>query len=151
VWVDFSAHIDAWGAWRRAAETQRLPLDAALSLLVERKLLTQALEEAGVSWGDLARLAEQEMAAPRLGPTPELRAWVITLNGAARSIPPDELPEAVMPQRVLVGLRAAGTHVADLAWDEVGPTARIDTAATLAGLTMEGWVLRRLLRWAARG
>jgi hypothetical protein len=124
-------------------------LDIAIGCLLEYALALDELER----WiprpeSELRAAAQRELESPRLAPSAELRAWSDLLGGCS-GISRDELPDVVVPARLMqnAAIRSDwGRHI-ELA--RLGDALRCERAASRRGLTLEGWGLRVALELAA--
>jgi hypothetical protein len=147
--MDASHCAHHFAAWREAAHDARLPVDVVLAILVEWALVARDLAGGGCDGSALADVARRELDEPRLSPSPELRRWSLQLGGgAAVADSGDELPEVVLPQRLVFRLNAGDT-LSDLARLEHLQAARVcELAATRRGMTLESWAFYTALRAA---
>jgi hypothetical protein len=120
----------------------RIPVDAAAALVLEWSLCADVLSVA--EGGPLVELARVELAQPRLAPTDDLRAWEQQLAGRGPEPEEDELPEVCLPERIAARLPKT-VPVTALHLAELDDAALCDRAAARLGMTLEVWVLRRVL------
>src|SRR4051812_38956248 len=100
VWYDCQSEHSTWASWRDHAATAGLPVDVWLSLLLETGAVLRDIQAAGIDADALLHTAVARSDLSRLAPTPELRHWVALLHGGM-SPAPDELPEVVLPARLV--------------------------------------------------
>ncbi len=139
VWVRVDADTEHL---RDASARARIPVDAAAALVLEWSLCADVLSIA--ESGPLVELARVEIAQPRLAPTDDLRAWEQQLAGRGPEPEEDELPEVCLPERIAARVpKTVGVTALHLA--ELDDAALCDRAAARLGMTLEVWVLRRVL------
>jgi len=131
-------------------------VDARVALLLEAMLVDRDLRAAGAPALELLHeraLAEGQRSA--LAPTPELRAWVAMLRGGgARPAAADELPCLALPTRVMNRIAPAVRadellEAANDDTDRIELAVACETAAALAGRTLESWAYAAALKHAA--
>jgi hypothetical protein len=142
-WIDLSAEAGAFPAWRAAAETHRLPVDAVLALLLE---WSTVVATGGIDIALLSVAAAHDARAPRLAPTDDLRAWERQLAGRGPRPDADELPEASVPARVVAALGHPLDVTGRIDLTALPSAVLADRAAARSGLTVETWALRTALR-----
>ena len=106
---------------RLRALAERVGVDALAAAALEWGAVVDQVTAQGVPSGAVLAVAQADLKASRLAPTPALRAWVGHVAGRGAA-PDDELPELCLPERVLVAagpdldrrLRAADHDIAAL-------------------------------------
>jgi len=144
VWVDVARHAEHFDAWRVEAAGAGLRLDVWAALLLELSIVLADLHDLGVRAPEA--LLAAELARPnaaRLAPTPELRRWLDELDDGGPG--DDELPELVLPARVLARHAPRTPLVAHLRAERLELARQAERAAALRGLTLEVWGLRAAL------
>lgn len=144
-WIDASRWLSHWPVWRHEAENRGLAVDTVVSVALEFATVTAELERLGsrVAQSELAVAANAERPLDRLAPNENLRRWVdVLLAKQMRTCEGDELPELVLPQRLLQmpGWNAALDQSAEL--EDLDEAIEIEVAAAQRGLTLEGWAFR---------
>jgi len=138
-WWDASADRDAFGRWRAAADAAGLAIDAWAALLLELDLVLDDL----AALPDPERLLERSLAAEDdlryLGPSGALRGW-LALDLEPDEI--DELPELVLPERLVARLTPGSPLDPHLRSERIGLARACDRRAALHGRTLESWALR---------
>jgi hypothetical protein len=141
-WWDASADADAFGTWRGAASESGIGVDAWAALLVEFDLVLGDLGERPDAGCRLLNAAVHSDIA-RLGPATDLRHWLAEGRIACGV---DELPELLLPERLVCRL-TPGERLTDRLRPEcAGLALACDRQAALGGRTMESWALAIALR-----
>ena len=139
-WWNAGPDREHFGAWRRAAAAHRLSVDTFVALLVELDLVVSDLGQAGRDpFSTLAGAVATGGEVRRLGPAGPLRHWLVDVRASSDEI--DELPELVLPERLVARLTpgsALGARV-DLAQLELAVDC--DRRAAAQGRTLESWAL----------
>jgi hypothetical protein len=138
-WWDASADRHTFDRWRAAADAAGLAIDAWAALLLELDLVLDDL----ASLPDPERFLERALAAEdgvgRLGPPGSLRSW---LAGELKPDEIDELPELVLPERLVVRLTPGAPLAPHLRSERIEFARACDRRAALHGRTLESWALR---------
>jgi hypothetical protein len=137
---DDRQHLDAW---RAAAAAHRLPVDALVAVLLEIDLVADDLRRADLDPIPLLTyLSARPDAVGRLGPAGALRSW---LAPAALPEDTDELPELVLPERLVARLTPGSPIAPRLGLDHVELALTCDRCAAAQGRTLESWALHAVL------
>jgi hypothetical protein len=151
-WVDMPLDRATIETWRARATEAGVGVDAWLGLLVERELVRGHLCELGLGVENLVAEAERSLEVTRLAPTDALRQWSAQLSGQGGGLgaaPPDELPSAVLAERLLAQIAPSPVaHVVTTAVEGKADEEALllERAATASGLTMETWAYLATLR-----
>lgn len=140
-WADASSWQSSWDDWRARAHEASIPLDTALSCLLEYELTCVELQR----WVEqpelmLAQASERELDQPRLCGDEEFRRWLDVLGH--NDTRHDDLPEIALPLRLM---RSPSVRIG---WGNLikpgrlAQALRCERAASLQAQTLEGWALR---------
>lgn len=148
-WADASMWEEDWELWRDSARRASVPVQAAISCLLEYRLSCVELQRWVARPAELLQhTAERELSQPRLAGDDDFRRWLDVL-GHARSVN-DELPEIALPERLTLNpsVRANWGSLIDATL--LDHALRCERAAALRSQTLDGWALRAALASLAR-
>lgn len=137
-WWDARADADAFESWRANAHSAQLSVDAWAALLLELELVLADLKQSGGRAADLAEAVIAPEGVAHLGPASALRGW---LSHCGRPRIEDELPELVLPERLIARLTPGRALTGLLAPDRIKLALACDRRAALVGRTLESWAL----------
>lgn len=143
-WVDASPWKPSWEQWRRGADGFGIPLDVWLAVKLEAAVARTELAALGIDFHLLFRPLAPAAGSPFAAVDDSLRRWTNQLSGAQ---PPaeDELPEVVLPERLLLH-PAVGTDWPQLLNQVDAETAiSAECSAARAGMTLVAYALRTAL------
>ncbi len=147
-WWDASGDRSQFGTWRDIAADHQVGVDTAIAVLIELQLvysdLRACVDEPLVMLS--AALAHESASLPRVGGPGPWRRWL------APGLAPyehDELPELVLPERLIARL-TPGARLSDhLHLDRLTLALDCDRHAARHGRTLESWALVAALSPAA--
>ncbi len=125
---------------REVALVRGVAVDAQVAAALEWLYVERLLHRAGRS---TARIAPRTSATVvGLPPSPAWRAWVDALSGGGAKLT-DELPEVLLPERLVPRLRDIGDAVVVSATsgEACERALALEISASTAGMTLTEWVL----------
>jgi hypothetical protein len=140
-WADASPWQSSWEDWRARARDASLPVDTAVSCLLEYELTCMELQR----WIEqpesvLAQASQRELDQARLCGDEEFRRWLDVLGHSASSH--DDLPEIALPLRLMRSPAVRRGWGSQVKPDRLDQALRCERAAALQAQTLEGWALR---------
>jgi hypothetical protein len=140
-YMTLSLDADSRNRLRQAAGEIGVSVDALFSTTVEMLDCERLLHTAGVSQQPLTA-SPGPTSVTQLAPTSALRCWVTALTRGASAPVCDELPEVIVPERLVPRLRRVGEHeVLESACRRGAEAIRIEALAAGQGLTLTEHVL----------
>jgi hypothetical protein len=139
-WADASPWQSSWDDWRVRAHHAGVPLDTAVSCLLEYELTRVELQR----WVEqpelmLAHASERELDQARLCGDEEFRRWLDVLG---HNTSHDDLPEIALPLRLMRSPAVRRGWGSQVKPDCLDQALRCERAAAIHAQTLEGWALR---------
>ena len=144
MWWNASVDRALFSAWRSEAVEHGICVDGLVSTLVELDLvLADLLDVTADSEGALEAALATEPPVRRLRPAGALRDW-LTPSSTLDAL--DELPELVLPERLVARLTPGSSLRHRVRLSRVALALACDRHAAAHGRTLESWALHAVLQ-----
>lgn len=145
-WWDADSDRPSFEAWRAAAATHAVGVDALVAVLIEFDLVLADLRTVDEQATTLIRsVLCADASVSRLSVGGPWRGW---LAPGSEPYAFDELPELVLPERLIARLTPGCALTPRIHLGDAGLALDCDRRAARQGRTLESWVLRAALRGA---